>query len=227
MSFFYGNKMIEISHIKLFAFDLDGTLVDTERAYNYAWCKACNQMGFQLNSRQALFLRSCDAKLGYKYLSELFNAEFSYNELKKIRGDFMNDFFSKNGGITLKKGALNFVSYLKNKGKDVCIVSAATVQKIQETIQGLSLPFKTEELFSAKDVKNGKPYPDVYLKLSADKKITPDEIMVFEDSPNGVKSAVSAGCHVIFIPDLTDASGLDGIERVYSDFDEVLRDFTS
>lgn len=219
--------MINLSSIKLFAFDLDGTLVDTERAYNYAWCKACEQMGFDLSSEQALFLRSCDAKLGYKYLSELFHTEFSYEQLKEIRGQYMDEFFVQNGGIKLKKGALNFVTYLKEEKKDVCIVSAATVKKVQETIRGLLLPFTIDDLFSAKDVEHGKPFPDVYLKLSAEKKIKPSEILVFEDSPNGVKSAVSAGCHVVFIPDLTDETGLEGIDYVFSDFDEVFHFFKS
>lgn len=219
--------MIDLLKIKLFAFDLDGTLVDTERAYNFAWCKACQCMGFNLSSEQALFLRSCDAKLGYKYLSGLFQTEFSYDELKKIRGKYMDEFFAQNGGIKLKKGALQFVTFLKQEKKDVCIVSAATVQKVQETIKGLSLPFTTKELFSAKDVERGKPFPDVYLKLAEEKGISPDEIIVFEDSPNGVKSAVSAGCHVIFIPDLTDEKGLEGIDYVFSDFDLVSHFFKS
>ena len=52
-------------------------------------------------------------------------------------------------------------------------------------------------------IKRGKPDPDIYLEASKQLQLSPDECIALEDSPNGIKSAYSAGCHVIMIPDLS------------------------
>ena len=44
--------------IKAFIFDLDGTLIDTERIYRMYWPKAVAQMGYEMSDEQYLSLRS-------------------------------------------------------------------------------------------------------------------------------------------------------------------------
>ena len=53
-------------------------------------------------------------------------------------------------------------------------------------------------------VKEGKPKPDIYLYAAEQLGLEPYECAALEDSPNGVKSAVSAGCRTIMVPDLTE-----------------------
>ena len=53
-------------------------------------------------------------------------------------------------------------------------------------------------------VKQGKPAPDIYAYACEALGLEPKEVFAVEDSPNGVKSAYSAGCNVIMIPDLTE-----------------------
>ena len=43
------------------------------------------------------------------------------------------------------------------------------------------------------DVEHGKPDPEIYLLVSSELGIPPNECLVLEDSPSGVKSALSAG----------------------------------
>jgi beta-phosphoglucomutase-like phosphatase (HAD superfamily) len=50
-----------------------------------------------------------------------------------------------------------------------------------------------------------KPNPDIYLKVLDELKIDAAEAIVFEDSPNGVKAAHTAGIYVVAVPNPTTA----------------------
>lgn len=51
-------------------------------------------------------------------------------------------------------------------------------------------------------IKNSKPAPDIYLKASELLGCHPVECLALEDSPNGIRSAFSAGLIPVMIPDL-------------------------
>ncbi|GMH47895.1 hypothetical protein TrVE_jg8974 [Triparma verrucosa] len=50
-------------------------------------------------------------------------------------------------------------------------------------------------------ILHGKPAPDMYLSASDRLGVRPEECLVFEDSKAGCASAISAGCHVVAVPD--------------------------
>ena len=56
-------------------------------------------------------------------------------------------------------------------------------------------------------VGEGKPKPDIYLYAASQLGLEPRECMALEDSPNGVRSAASAGCVTVMVPDLTPPDG--------------------
>ena len=52
----------------------------------------------------------------------------------------------------------------------------------------------------AEDVARTKPEPDLYLSALDALNVSPDQAIAFEDSPNGVRAARSAGLFVVAIP---------------------------
>ena len=49
------------------------------------------------------------------------------------------------------------------------------------------------------DVERAKPDPEIYLLAAQKLDVPPEECMALEDSPNGVRAAVSAGMNVIAV----------------------------
>ena len=66
----------------------------------------------------------------------------------------------------------------------------------------LGLLDQFEEVITGDDVAPGrtKPHPDLYLKALETLQLRPDEALVLEDSPNGIKSAHAAGLRVVGVP---------------------------
>ena len=50
------------------------------------------------------------------------------------------------------------------------------------------------------DVQHIKPAPDLFLKARDALKLRTDEVLVFEDSPNGILAANRAGMRVVAVP---------------------------
>ena len=53
--------------------------------------------------------------------------------------------------------------------------------------------FFEPRLFSASDVRNGKPAPDLFLLAAARSQVAPADCIVVEDSPPGIAAAAAAG----------------------------------
>jgi HAD superfamily hydrolase (TIGR01509 family) len=78
-----------------------------------------------------------------------------------------------------------------------CVASSGTHAKIRRTL-GLTglLPRFEGRIFSADDVANGKPAPDLFLHASERLGVTPERCVVVEDSRFGVRAARAAGMRV-------------------------------
>ena len=71
-------------------------------------------------------------------------------------------------------------------------------------------------------VAKGKPEPDIYLYASEKLGLKPEECIALEDSQNGIKSASSAGCKTVMVPDLDGPT--EEIKPLLYDIADSLRD---
>ena len=63
-----------------------------------------------------------------------------------------------------------------------------------------------EVLLSNQDVKNGKPDPEIYLTCCARLGLAPQECLIVEDNPNGIKAAYDSGAHVLEVQTVYDVN---------------------
>jgi HAD superfamily hydrolase (TIGR01509 family) len=79
-----------------------------------------------------------------------------------------------------------------------CVASSSSLDRIRVSLESTDLiRFFEPNLFSASDVRNGKPAPDLFLHAAAKMRVEPRECVVVEDSPVGVAAGVAAGMTVI------------------------------
>lgn len=186
--------------IKGVIFDLDGLLIDTEKLYQRFWIEAAKKCGYTMSKKQALQLRSLDKKLAKELFSEWFGKEFSYQKAKKIRIELMNDYIEKNG-VKAKEGAAELAGFLNENGYKTAIATATNFERASYHLKLAGIREFFDTIICASNLENGKPYPDVYLYACKKMNLDPCECLALEDSPNGIKSAYSAGCVTVCIPD--------------------------
>jgi putative hydrolase of the HAD superfamily len=102
----------------------------------------------------------------------------------------------------LLPGVLDYLGEAKRLGLQLAIASSSPHSWVDTHAQRLGVFHYFDRVICADDVGVGrtKPHPDLYLLALDRLGVRKDEAIVFEDSPNGVRAANSAGILVVAIP---------------------------
>ncbi|MBR1507318.1 MAG: HAD family phosphatase [Eubacterium sp.] len=189
--------------MKTAIFDMDGTLLDTEKIYQKYWKIAADELGYNLSKEQLLLFRSAAFEYGMKLGEEMTGDPVAYDRIRKHRKKLMEPLMQKIE-IPVKPYVKEAMTFLKEHGVKLAVATATKMDKTLEYLGRAGLTDFFDEIISAKDVAHGKPAPDVYLYACERVGVKPADAFAIEDAPNGVKAGHAAGCRVIMIPDLTE-----------------------
>jgi HAD superfamily hydrolase (TIGR01509 family) len=78
-----------------------------------------------------------------------------------------------------------------------CVASSSTLDRIRVSLQTTGLARFFDQMFSASDVPDGKPAPDLFVHAASRMGIAAQHCIVIEDSPAGVSAATAAGMTAI------------------------------
>ena len=186
---------------KAIVFDMDGTLIDSEKLFQTAWLRAAQEAKVELNTeqyRKVIGVATCEEEETFKKSTN--NPKFPYEELKvKVRG-IVNE-LSKDGW-PLKDGAALVLEYLRNKNIPMAVATNAIYEKAVLRLKSTGIIEYFSAICTSDLVPRGKPFPDVYElaieKLGVDKNCC----LAVEDSEIGAQSVISAGIPMVLVPDI-------------------------
>ena len=198
--------------VKAVIFDMDGLLLDTEKLLIRFWIEAANEAGFPMTREHALSIRSLHKSYAIPYLQGLFGEGFDYFKIRSRRMELIRDYLSEHP-LELKDGAVELLDHLNENSLLTAVATATDYERTSEYLTRVGIFDKFDRIVCATMVERGKPSPDIYIYAAEQLGLRPFECMALEDSPNGVKSAVSAGCRTVMVPDLTEPDAeLEGLD---------------
>ena len=113
-------------------------------------------------------------------------------------------FFSeieKSEGISLMPFAKQTLEYLKDKGYRIALASSTRGPIVTRQLEKAGLLSFFESLSTGDQVSHSKPDPEIYKLACKSLNLPPKKCAAVEDSPNGIKSAKTAGLFTIMVPD--------------------------
>mgnify|MGYP004665469031 FL=1 len=192
-----------MSMIKLVIFDVDGTLVDSESIYVKAAIKNMEVNGYNIPMSVIMGIigqnRVASRKLIESSQDESFDYDKYIKDYEKIRSEFI-----KNEPLKLKKGALNILNYCKEHNIKIAIATSTYREKQVKVLTNLGIIGYFDYMVFGDEIKNSKPAPDIYLKVYEHYNLDKDEMIIYEDSNNGILSGYNAGIKVVYIKDIVD-----------------------
>lgn len=205
--------------IRAMIFDLDGTLVQTEKLKALSYAKAVIELCPQ-EIQEAQVVEAFKDVVGLsrkevaERLIERFGLEDSLQvQMKKlgldtpwqafiqIRLRYYEEILAAPDILRTNRWPHNMA--LLQLARDAkCKLGLATMsycEQVQRVLKILDLEGVFDFVASRDDVEHGKPDPEIYNLVAAVLNVPSEECLVIEDSPSGVKAALAAGMSVIAV----------------------------
>nr|WP_317283549.1 HAD family phosphatase [uncultured Sellimonas sp.] len=188
--------------IQAILFDMDGVLIDTEKYLTKFWRQAAAEYGIVITEEESYQYRSFASKFAAPFFAEKHGSQEDYRKIRARRKEIMKGHLEKNG-LEKKDGVDEVLPKLKKMGYEIAVVTATDEERAKDYLTKIGIYDFFDDVICATMVERGKPYPDVYLYACERIGKKTSECIAVEDSPNGIRAAYTAGCHVVMIPDLT------------------------
>jgi HAD superfamily hydrolase (TIGR01509 family) len=182
--------------IRGFLFDLDGTLVDSERETGEAMARALQRgLGITIEQYDRDFIIGRSWIAIYDSLQSRY-PQLTWNRAETIaRTAMLREEVFAELGVTVLPGAREALAWTKQYPRALVTGSSRTEALQVLPLIGAQAHFDT--IVGAEDVPRSKPHPDGYQKAMAAIGLAPHECLVIEDSEAGIEAGRSAGCLVV------------------------------
>lgn len=178
-------------------FDMDGTLLDTQRVYIPAWEEVGAKFGIENLGEH---IPACCGRSDADWKAYLLNL-YPFIDIDAFTKD-VKAYVIKNLVVRFKKGAPELMAFLKEKGIKVALASGSPHNIISHHLKEVGAENYFDVIVSGDDVEHGKPAPDVFLLTAEKLGVDPKSCIVIEDSENGINAGLAAGMTCIGIPDV-------------------------
>jgi HAD superfamily hydrolase (TIGR01509 family) len=179
-------------------FDLDGVLLDSERAWESARRKLAVESGghwFDDAQGQMMGMSSPEwTRWMHNELGVPLEPEAIFDAVTKELSE------AYRAKLPLLPGARQAVTRMAEHWP-LAIASSSSRILIDLVLDLAELDRFFKGSVSSEEVERGKPAPDVYLEAAAKLGIEPSKCVAIEDSTNGIKAGVAAGMRVVAIPE--------------------------
>lgn len=179
---------------------MDGLMFDTEPLYFKANMKTAEKAGIPFDySFYKQFIGSSDKDF-FDAMYRQFDEE-KVTQFKKESGKDLKEALYASAPV-LKKGLVDLLSFLEEEGYKTVVASSSEREIVEQLLENAGIRSFFDGIIGGNEVEHSKPDPEIFLKakeLVSEDKL---EVLVLEDSLNGIKAANAAGFPVVMVPDL-------------------------
>lgn len=181
------------TRIQAVIFDMDGVISDTQSVCSQVESDLLKEHDVEIHpdeiTRRYAGVRSNDM------FADIFHGSSrTLSDIQKLSEERLKRVDAAiNGNIRAIPGTLEFIARLKTKKMPMAIASASNLKFIELVLQELGIRSAFHSIASSREVRSGKPEPDVFLLAAKRLNVEPNYCLVIEDGVSGMVAARRAG----------------------------------
>lgn len=207
---------------KALLFDLDGTLIDSEFFHYECWNEILEEYNVSLTYQDWLATYAgVPLPVNAKNLLEKYNINAVLEDVV-IRRENLTLERLKTKDVNLMPHVTEFLDYFYNKGLTMALVTSSPRKDVEAVFERNGLDKYFSLVITRTEVTKSKPDPESYNICCQKLNIPKAYCLVFEDTINGVKSAVAAEITCFAIQNnINDHEKLSIADKLFPDFYEA------
>jgi HAD superfamily hydrolase (TIGR01509 family) len=181
-------------------FDLDGLMVDTETIFESAATRLLARRGLPALAPEVLrHMLGRPAEVGFAFFREFYGLSDSCADLI---AECRELFYAAigDGPVPLMPGVSELLDAVVRRGLPAAIATSSSRGYLGRVLGPHGLLARFRFALTRDDVSRGKPDPEIYQKAAARLEVAPAEMVVLEDSLNGLTAAKAAGARCVVVP---------------------------
>jgi HAD superfamily hydrolase (TIGR01509 family) len=200
---------LDLNQYKAFIFDLDGTLIDSEKYHADGFAHAVKALtGYQMTDEERREFFEAHTHSFAPVLAARHGLDLDVDEALKYKRAHVRDHFKTD----VFPQAVHFLKKWRGR-KRMSLASNSPKSFVKNALVEGGMIDLFETVCTSDDVMHRKPDPDMYLLTLEWMKLDAQDVLVFEDSPAGIQAAQAAGCPVVMINNGTGRS-VEGIDKL-------------
>jgi len=198
-----------MADIKAIFFDQDGVIIDTERdGHRVAFNDTFKQFGYDFEwdvayYHELLQVAGGKERMKHHLHTKGFGAEVKPEEedelIKTMHKWKTNRFIEmiESGQLPLRPGVHRFMKEAMNAGLTLGVCTTSNERSARAVAYNILSDINFDFVLAGDVVSKKKPDPEIYLLGLQKAGLEPDEVIVIEDSRNGVLAAKAAGLRIV------------------------------
>lgn len=213
--------MKKIENIKLFLFDLDGTILDSLEIWNDIDLLFFKNHNLIMGEDYHIAIAPLTLEETATYTKNTYKLDIDEEQIMKEWSDLAIKEYAEN--VNLKKGVKEFLDYLKNKNVHLAIATSCNEEMFKPCLERYGIVSYFEHFYTSQNLKINKSNANFFKEILNEYKIEPDQILFFEDSLASMKCAKSLGFNVVAV---MDKKWKKQKEEIIASSDDQIEDFS-
>ena len=177
-------------------FDFDGVIVDNEVRFTRSVKKMMKKYGHDATEEELLRLPGKPISEIARLIREMAHlTDMSDEEFRDAVHEMYRDMNLEK--VDPIKDAAWFMELVRKNGIRTAVATSAGMEHITDAMEQADLHFGFDEIVTHADVTRGKPDPEIFLKAAEKLNLPKEELVIFEDSYNGVLAAKRSGIFTV------------------------------
>lgn len=185
---------------KAVIFDMDGLMIDSERATYEEYCKKLEQLGYSFSEE---IYRGCLGKNKQgicQVFIDHFGDDFPMKEVWDDVHDWLDERLARE--VPIKDGLLDLLKFLKENNFKTIVATSSARARVDVILKTAQIDQYFDDTICGDEVAHGKPHPEIFLTACQKLGVEPKDALVLEDSESGILAAYDGNIDVLCIPDM-------------------------